>query len=65
MNSFMCRLTGGHKYDDSKMTIDAIPDDVSKVWVCNRCVKCGSVFIDVVDIDRMLQADIKRSDNTE
>jgi hypothetical protein len=45
------------------MTTGAIPDDVSKVWVCNRCVKCGSVFIDVVNIDRIIQADIKRSDN--
>lgn len=55
MNSLMCRLTGGHKYDDRKREIGQIPDDIRKVWVYNRCVKCGQISIAIMDIDRIVQ----------
>ena len=63
MNSFMCRLTGGHRYDDSKLITQQSPDDINQLWVTNRCVKCGAVFVDVIDINKIIQADTKRSDN--
>ena len=59
MNSFMCRLTGGHKYDDSKLETEQIPDDVRRVWVYNRCVKCGQVSVAIMDINHAIQADKK------
>lgn len=62
MNSFMCRLTGGHKYDDSNVITEQIPDDVRKMWVYNRCVKCGNISVVIMDIDRINQADKKRSE---
>jgi hypothetical protein len=60
MNKIMCRLTGGHKFDDSKLTSEQIPDDVRRIVLHNRCVKCGKAYFAIVNIDSIIQADIKR-----
>lgn len=63
MNSFMCRLTGGHKYADCNLKTERIPDDTRKLCIYNRCVKCGNIYVAVIDIDRIFQADKKRGEN--
>ena len=63
MNSFVCRLTGGHRYDDCNTKSTQDPLKIGEIQVYNICVKCGHKEVLTVNIDRLLPADIKRSDN--
>lgn len=51
MNSFICRLTGGHKYDDCNQKVEQCPDDTRILWTSNRCVKCGQMCLTIMDVD--------------
>lgn len=61
MNSFICRLTGGHKYEDCNQKVEQCPDDIRILWVSNFCTKCGEVCFGIIDADHINQT--KRSDD--
>lgn len=61
MNSFFCRLTGGHKYADTNLKTELSPDS-NKVWLSNHCIKCGTRYFCLMDTDHIIK-DSKRSDN--
>ena len=47
MNKFLCRLTGGHKYEDTGLV--SYHDRLNeRFWFGNRCVKCG--YFDTWDV---------------
>lgn len=50
MNRFMCKLTGGHLYSDTNIQTELIPDDINKVILRNRCIKCGKEYFCIIDI---------------
>ena len=45
MNSFMCFLTGGHKYSDANIRTQTAPDDFNIVEITNPCIKCGMLSV--------------------
>lgn len=47
MNSFVCWLTGGHRYSDANLTVYTDPKTDEFVFQ-NYCVKCHKPFIDKV-----------------
>lgn len=58
MNKFFCWFTGGHKYADSNLKSERSPDS-NEIWLYNRCIKCGALSVFLLDIDRIIQADME------
>jgi hypothetical protein len=59
MNSFICRLTGGHKYDDCNQKVEQCPDDIRILWVSNFCTKCGAMHFWIADVDDIKEMEVE------
>ena len=58
MNSFMCFLTGGHKYFDKNIKTQIMPDDFNIVELTNPCVKCGTLSVFHMKVEKQIEKDI-------
>lgn len=47
MNKFICKLTGGHKYEDINL-LTSYNIKKRTYEMRNRCVKCGQVRVDEI-----------------
>jgi len=54
MNRIMCFLTGGHKYSDTNIRTQTMPDDFNIVELTNPCVKCGSLSVFYMNVQKQI-----------
>ena len=60
MNRFMCFLTGGHKYSAANTRTQTMPDDFNIVEITNPCIKCGTLSVFYMNVQKQIEMDIAR-----
>ena len=58
MNRFMCFLTGGHKYSAANIRTQTMPDDFNIVEITNPCMKCGTLSVCYMNVQKQIKKDI-------
>lgn len=61
MRKFFCWLTGGHRYDDGRLTCGY--DSFIGAYVRNRCAKCGKEYIATIDLHALIGRELAEYGN--
>ncbi|MBE6685757.1 MAG: hypothetical protein E7591_00820 [Ruminococcaceae bacterium] len=60
MNRLMCFLTGGHKYSDANIKTQTMPDDSNIVEITNPCIKCDTLSVFYMNVQKQIEQDIAK-----